>query len=74
MFVHLSLGLWLGNWWFSGAVIIGCVSNVVGYAARTSLWKDPFSFIGVLLQISGFVFCVLFVKEEMEKELYDQQG
>ncbi|KAJ2986736.1 hypothetical protein NUW58_g4887 [Xylaria curta] len=48
---HLVLGLRLKNWWFSGAMVAGCVSNIIGYAARVFLWQNPFSFIGFLLQI-----------------------
>ncbi|KAI0199583.1 parasitic phase-specific protein PSP-1 [Astrocystis sublimbata] len=51
MFAHLGLGLRLGNWWYSGCMIAGCASNVIGYAARASLWFNPFSFNGFLLQI-----------------------
>ncbi|KAI1738412.1 parasitic phase-specific protein PSP-1 [Xylaria scruposa] len=51
MLIHLGLGLRLGNWWFSGSVVAGCVSNVVGYGGRILLWQNPFSFAGFLLQI-----------------------
>ncbi|KAI1348306.1 parasitic phase-specific protein PSP-1 [Xylaria sp. FL0043] len=51
MLVHLGLGLRLKNWWFSGAAVAGCVSNIVGYGARVLLWQNPFSFVGFLLQI-----------------------
>ncbi|KAI0455384.1 parasitic phase-specific protein PSP-1 [Xylaria acuta] len=51
MLIHLGLGLRLGNWWFSGGTIAGCVSNIIGYGARVLLWQNPFSFAGFLLQI-----------------------
>ncbi|KAI1755546.1 parasitic phase-specific protein PSP-1 [Xylaria castorea] len=51
MLSHLGVGLRLGNWWFSGSVIAGCVSNIIGYGGRVLLWQDPFSFSGFLLQI-----------------------
>ncbi|KAI0194470.1 RTA1 like protein [Xylaria flabelliformis] len=51
MLTHLGLGLRLGNWWFSGSVVAGCVSNIIGYGGRIMLWQNPFSFAGFLLQI-----------------------
>ncbi|KAI0512756.1 parasitic phase-specific protein PSP-1 [Xylaria bambusicola] len=51
MLVHLGLGLRLKHWWFSGATVLGCAFNVVGYGARVLLWQNPFSFTGFLLQI-----------------------
>ncbi|KAI1423588.1 parasitic phase-specific protein PSP-1 [Xylaria sp. FL1777] len=51
MLVHLALGLRLKDWWFSGATMVGCGSNIIGYAARILLWQNPFSFVGFLLQI-----------------------
>ena len=55
MFIHLALGLRLKHWWFSGATMAGCASNVIGYSARVLLWQNPFSFNGFLLQISMFL-------------------
>ncbi|KAI0443801.1 parasitic phase-specific protein PSP-1 [Xylaria telfairii] len=51
MLVHLGLGLRLGNWWFSGGMVAGCMSNIIGYGGRVLLWQNPFSFAGFLLQI-----------------------
>ncbi|RYC55429.1 hypothetical protein CHU98_g10778 [Xylaria longipes] len=51
MLTHLGLGFRLGNWWFSGGMIAGCVSNIIGYGARVLMWQNPFSFNGFLLQI-----------------------
>ncbi|KAI1306597.1 parasitic phase-specific protein PSP-1 [Xylaria venustula] len=51
LLIHLVLGLRLKNWFYSGATMIGCASNIIGYGARVLLWQNPFSFAGFLLQI-----------------------
>lgn len=52
--VHAVLGLKWRTWAFATAILFGCVSEIIGYGGRIMLWKNPFSFVGFLVQISKF--------------------
>lgn len=52
MGVQTYQGLRWRTWWFTGAMIIGCVCEILGYGGRVILWQDPFSFTGFMLQIT----------------------
>lgn len=54
--IHAVLGFKWRTWAFAIAMLLGCVSEMIGYGGRIMLWKNPFSFIGFLIQISKFNF------------------
>ncbi|UKZ51538.1 hypothetical protein TrVGV298_005298 [Trichoderma virens] len=49
--VHLYLGFRWRTWGFTIPVIVGCVTEIIGYAGRIMLWDNPFSFNGFMIQI-----------------------
>ncbi len=50
--VHIYQGVFLHRtWFFSGAVVGGCLCEVIGYSGRVVLWRNPFDFQGFLIQI-----------------------
>lgn len=51
MAIQIYQGLRWRTWWFLGAMILGCICEILGYAGRVMLWQDPFSFAGFMLQI-----------------------
>lgn len=48
---HLYLGIRWRSWSFTIPVIIGCVTEIIGYVGRIMLWNNPFSFNGFMIQI-----------------------
>lgn len=40
---YVVQGIKSKTWFFSGVMIIGCLSEVLGYVAKYILWGDPFS-------------------------------
>ena len=53
MFIHIFQGIRWRTWFFMGAMIWGCLSEILGYSGRIILWQNPFSFPGFLMQISN---------------------
>ncbi|KAL7950892.1 RTA1 like domain-containing protein [Trichoderma barbatum] len=49
--VHLYLGIRWRTWGFTIPVIVGCITEIIGYAGRVMLWNNPFSFNGFMIQI-----------------------
>ncbi|KID75646.1 Efflux pump himE [Metarhizium brunneum] len=49
--VHAVLGIRRRTWGFMAFMIVGCLVEIVGYAARILLYKNPFDFIAFLIQI-----------------------
>lgn len=49
--VHLYLGFRWRTWGFTIPVIIGCITEIIGYIGRIMLWDNPFSFNGFMIQI-----------------------
>jgi hypothetical protein len=49
--VHIFLGIRWKSWGFMSFVIVGCLVEIVGYAARIFLYNNPFGFIPFLIQI-----------------------
>ncbi|KAG5976135.1 hypothetical protein E4U55_007486 [Claviceps digitariae] len=49
--VHGYLGYRWRSWGFMVGMLLGCVSEVVGYAGRIMLYNNPFSFVGFMIQI-----------------------
>lgn len=35
-------------------MVMGCLSEMIGYGGRLLLWENPFGFAGFLVQISKF--------------------
>ncbi|KAH6606814.1 rta1 like family [Trichoderma cornu-damae] len=50
---HLHLGFRWRSWGFTVPVLLGCVTEIIGYVGRILLWSNPFSFNGFIIQI-GF--------------------
>ena len=48
---HVYQGWKYKTWFFTGAVSIGCICEVMGYGGRIMLHNNPFSFDGFILQI-----------------------
>ncbi|KAG6034219.1 hypothetical protein E4U41_006651 [Claviceps citrina] len=51
MTIHIVLGIRWKTWSFMAFMILGCLSEIVGYAARLILYNNPFKFLGFILQI-----------------------
>jgi hypothetical protein len=49
--IHTYQGLRWRSWWFMGAMIFGCVCEILGYGGRVMLHHNPFSFVGFMIQI-----------------------
>lgn len=52
MIIHAAQGLKYRTFTFGSLMVIGCISEILGYGGRILLWQNPFSFNGFLLQIS----------------------
>ncbi|EFY92456.1 RTA1 like protein [Metarhizium acridum] len=48
---HGYLGFRWRSWGFMGGMILGCLSEAIGYAGRIMLYNNPFSFVGFMVQI-----------------------
>ncbi|TFA97688.1 Sphingoid long-chain base transporter RSB1 [Trichoderma ghanense] len=48
---HLYLGFRWRTWGFTIPVLIGCITEIIGYVGRIMLWDNPFSFNGFIIQI-----------------------
>lgn len=49
--IHTYQGLRWRTWWFMGAMMFGCVCEIMGYGGRVMLHHNPFSFTGFMIQI-----------------------
>ncbi|KAG5994920.1 hypothetical protein E4U54_003001 [Claviceps lovelessii] len=49
--VHGYLGYRWRSWGFMVGMLLGCMSEVIGYAGRIMLYNNPFSFAGFMIQI-----------------------
>ena len=54
LILHLIQGLKWRTWFFGIAMFVGCVCEIIGYGGRITLYKNPFSFPGFLMQISKY--------------------
>ena len=52
MIIHAVQALKYRTFTFGSLMVIGCISEILGYGGRILLWQNPFSFNGFLLQIS----------------------
>ncbi|KAI9814920.1 MAG: hypothetical protein M1826_002125 [Phylliscum demangeonii] len=51
LIVHVGQGWRWRTWAFTTAVVLGCITEIIGYAGRLMLWHNPFSQNGFLMQI-----------------------
>ncbi|RFU32531.1 hypothetical protein B7463_g3845, partial [Scytalidium lignicola] len=51
LFIHTHQGVKWRTWGFLTALILGCVSEIIGYGGRVMMWNNPFSFPGFMIQI-----------------------
>lgn len=60
--VHFYLGFRWRTWGFTIPMLIGCVTEIIGYIGRILLHSNPFSFPGFMIQIGKAIplFLVLF--------------
>ncbi|KAF5644724.1 RTA1 like family [Fusarium tjaetaba] len=49
--VHAYLGFRWKSWGFMTGMLLGCVSEIVGYVGRIMMWYNPFSFNAFMIQI-----------------------
>ncbi|KAI9743445.1 MAG: hypothetical protein M1818_002757 [Claussenomyces sp. TS43310] len=49
--IHLYQGVRSKQWFYMSAAVLGCVTEVIGYAGRIELHKNPFDFTDFLIQI-----------------------
>ncbi len=54
LIIHLGLGIKWRTWFYTVAIVWGCIAEILGYGGRIMLWKNPFTFTGFLMQISKF--------------------
>ena len=50
--VHIFLGVRWKSWGFMVGMLLGCISEIIGYVGRIILYNNPFSFNGFMIQIS----------------------
>ena len=55
MILHIAQGIFYGTWTYMSLMVIGCLSDIIGYAGRIVLRNNPFSFNGFLIQISVYL-------------------
>lgn len=48
---HIVLGIRWKSWGFMSCMILGSLVEIVGYAGRIVLYKNPFDFLGFMIQI-----------------------
>jgi hypothetical protein len=51
MIVHTYLGIRWKQYFFMSFMLLGCLVEIVGYIGRILLHKNPFDFIGFIIQI-----------------------
>jgi len=56
LLLHAFQGVKYRTYWFSGAMVLGCISEVLGYGGRIMLYQNPFGFTGFILQITTIAF------------------
>ncbi|KAF4838871.1 Sphingoid long-chain base transporter RSB1 [Colletotrichum tropicale] len=49
--VHIFLGIRWRSYWFMTFMVLGCLSEIVGYIGRIMLYHNPFAFVPFMLQI-----------------------
>jgi hypothetical protein len=54
MIIHMVQGIRWRTWVFLVAIVLGCVSEMIGYGGRIILYQNPFSFTGFMTQIGMY--------------------
>jgi hypothetical protein len=54
-FIHLYQGTRSKKWTFMIANLLGCAIEMIGYGGRVMMWKNPWSFVGFIMQIGELV-------------------
>lgn len=54
MAVQIFLGIRYKKWGFMSAMILGCVSEIIGYAGRIMYWQNPWGDSGFIIQIGEY--------------------
>lgn len=49
--VHVYLGFRWRTWGFMAGMVMGCFSEIIGYAGRIMMWQNPFTFAGFMIEI-----------------------
>jgi hypothetical protein len=57
---HIVLGIRWRSWFFMGAMILGGISEIIGYGGRLIMYNNPFSFTGFMIQICCITFAPVF--------------
>ena len=52
--VHSYLGFRWRSWGFMTGMLLGCLSEIIGYVGRILLYFNPFSWEGFMIQISQY--------------------
>jgi hypothetical protein len=60
-FIHVYQGIRSRQWFYMWATVLGCITEVIGYAGRIELHSNPFNFNYFLIQISELPTLVPFV-------------
>ena len=58
--VYTYQGLKTRTWFFTGAMVLGSLSEVLGYVAKLLLWEDPFSDPGFKMSVVLLTFAPVF--------------
>jgi hypothetical protein len=51
LIIHLIQFFRWRTWFFSTAILWGCITEMIGYGGRIIMWQNPFSFPGFIMQI-----------------------
>lgn len=49
--IQIFLGLRYKTWSFMAAMLLGCISEIIGYAGRIMMWQNPWDDTGFIMQI-----------------------
>lgn len=49
--IHGFQGFKHRQWLFAGLMVIGCMCEMIGYGGRITMYNDPWSFQGFIMQI-----------------------
>lgn len=52
---HTYLGIRWKSWGFMTGMLLGCISEIIGYIGRLMLWNNPFSFNAFIIQIGKYL-------------------
>ncbi|KAH8811510.1 sphingoid long-chain base transporter RSB1 [Xylogone sp. PMI_703] len=70
LIIHIYQGVKWRTWGFMCAMILGCISEIIGYAGRVLMWNNPFSFPGFMIQIVCITLAPAFYSAAIYLTLY----